>query len=676
MQAWTVDAARILTSGKAEELSPADVVTNQRIDLFLESDLVSFVVAPKGFGKTLLLILKRLQYHNGGHEGFLLIPGGGLLVDVPITGAGNLDLGKRTIAFFSDRRNWEGIWRACISLSIIQTMRRNGALPDTDPRLARVLAVPVRQSETEFPILGQLLSESTLDTPLDFLNWILTKLKPHQYRGLIQEQDYLDHVVKSFHTPIAIFIDNVDEYFEEHLEKRSADYNPSVRGVFDIKIWHLAQQGLMFAVRTLCRSNHHLDIFASIRKEAYEKIESTTLENMRGSCIDDLQFSKAKLKEIFERNIRRTSPSFLVNPALRDENPIRSLCDFDVIRHEHIDREESLFGYLYRHTLKRPRDVIRLGLRIVLLDKGDRTPERVKDVIDEEAQLIGRDYIQLCLPHTSFADESELMGFLQRIPHNILDYQTLRRICADFNGGCDQLVCSGCDRQHPFCELYRLGLIGIVKFHDLRKQYRQEFRAPGELGPLEKGILPRASQLQTDFYLIHPILNSLIGGDPRARISNDVVVGDREPWTAPALPESVRNRKLFLSYSGRDREYANKLARDLMERGIPVWLDKMELGIGDVVREKILEGIAECEYFGVLISKASLVSEWVKGELATASWREIEKKQITIIPILIEDVPELPQLIRDRHYADFYHEGYEVALEQLVERLIEGTPLF
>ena len=126
MKPWIIDAANILT--KKDQLNDLGIVTTNRIKMFLVDDEISFVVAPKRFGKTLLLIAKRLQYHREQRSSFTLIPGQGLLVDIPKGGAANLNIGKGPLLFLQDRRTWEGLWRVCLSLSIAKALKRDGNL--------------------------------------------------------------------------------------------------------------------------------------------------------------------------------------------------------------------------------------------------------------------------------------------------------------------------------------------------------------------------------------------------------------------------------------------------------------------------------------------------------------------------------------------------------------------
>ena len=672
MRAWTIDAAKILQSKPKPALEFKEVISTNKIRMFLERDDLNFVVAPKGFGKTLLLIAKRLQFHKKEKGGFTLIPSHGLLVDVPKGGAANLEWSRGTINFFTDRRNWEGIWRVCLSLSIVRALKNANISLDAEGLVSKLSEHDETKRTEQFEHLQRLLAYDTLDTPLDFLNCILSTFSKKELRGILRELEYLDQIIARVHTPIAIFIDNVDEYFEEHLEKGRGSYSPAIRGVFDTQMWGLSQRGLMFAVKTMCRNNHHLDIYTSIRKEAYAELNATTLENLRGSCLDDLQYSKLKLQEILVENIRKTPHEFLFDITQLDSAPLRALCGLDRLHHDLVDRNEGLFDYIYRHTLKRPRDIIRIGREIAMSDREERTPTRIKEIINSVATHTARDYIKLSLPHTDFEREDDFLAFLQLIPHNILTYESLRMICSCVNGGCNNLACDSCVGIHPFCDLYRLGLLGIVKYYRPIRQHHQRFLAPGEKSLGHRRILPINRSLDSGFYIIHPLLNELIGGDPHVRINGSIVIGDREPWSTPLLPKSIQKYRLFLSYSRMDALFASRLVDDLRRKGIPIWRDQENIQIGESFLERVKKGIEECEYFGVVVSQSGIESGWVAAEIKLAMQYEIERMKVRILPILIDSVwDQAPAVIRQRQFVDF-RDDYDPAFDALRKRLMEG----
>jgi hypothetical protein len=127
---------------------------------------------------------------------------------------------------------------------------------------------------------------------------------------------------------------------------------------------------------------------------------------------------------------------------------------------------------------------------------------------------------------------------------------------------------------------------------------------------------------------------------------------------------------LFISYSHSDKQFAEKLAQDLKAYGIKVWIDEAEIKIGDSLIRKIREGIDRTEYFGVILSKASVQSEWVQTELDVAMNQQIEGKKVKVLPFLVEDC-KLPGFLRGKLYADFRDDrNYSLNISKILQRLI------
>lgn len=97
---------------------------------------------------------------------------------------------------------------------------------------------------------------------------------------------------------------------------------------------------------------------------------------------------------------------------------------------------------------------------------------------------------------------------------------------------------------------------------------------------------------------------------------------------------------LFISYSRRDSSYALGLQGKLIDRGCGVWLDTQKLQTGQHWREEIVQAIARCDFFVLLLSAASIRSENVVKELSLA-----ESSGKPILPLMIEAV-EIPDAMK------------------------------
>jgi len=140
--------------------------------------------------------------------------------------------------------------------------------------------------------------------------------------------------------------------------------------------------------------------------------------------------------------------------------------------------------------------------------------------------------------------------------------------------------------------------------------------------------------------------------------------------TAGAAPSSPAS-DLFISYSSKDAEFVGQLAADLFSRGAKVWWDKWQMKVGDSLHKKIQEGITNSAWLCVVLSPHSVSSPWVEKELNAALMRELEQKQVFVLPILYKDC-EIPLMLKDKVYADFrasYQQGLEAILERVVPKI-------
>jgi hypothetical protein len=126
---------------------------------------------------------------------------------------------------------------------------------------------------------------------------------------------------------------------------------------------------------------------------------------------------------------------------------------------------------------------------------------------------------------------------------------------------------------------------------------------------------------------------------------------------------------IFLSHSHADNRFVRRLAKDLTQNGIRIWLDEAEMMVGDSLIEKISKAIDETDYVGVVLSKSSVKSRWVKKEVSIAMTKEIRGRQVTILPILLEDC-NVPSYLSDRIYADFRNlKSYRQQLARIVVKV-------
>lgn len=99
----------------------------------------------------------------------------------------------------------------------------------------------------------------------------------------------------------------------------------------------------------------------------------------------------------------------------------------------------------------------------------------------------------------------------------------------------------------------------------------------------------------------------------------------------------------FISYSRQDREFAQRLYRDLSAQGVQVWLDDHQVLPGDVLYDAIDRGIRHWDKVLLCCSQSSLHSSWVDFEVTKALqkeeklWRERGGQRVlALIPINLD----------------------------------------
>jgi TIR domain./Restriction endonuclease. len=129
------------------------------------------------------------------------------------------------------------------------------------------------------------------------------------------------------------------------------------------------------------------------------------------------------------------------------------------------------------------------------------------------------------------------------------------------------------------------------------------------------------------------------------------------------------DKKIFISYSYKDKIFVEWLKSNLTELGFEFWYDQQEINVGDRSQEKINEGIQSSSAFILVLSSSSMNSDWVKYEMNSALLLNAVKKGITILPIKIDN-SNIPSDLSGYPYADFsidQKQGLEILKRSLLK---------
>jgi class 3 adenylate cyclase len=559
MQAWIIDAndmdAEDILNFQSNLLHP-----NPDIRSFLkpENKGTSIVIAPKGFGKTLLLKAKRLSIQDTIAH---ILPSGSALVDKP---SGSPSIIPTTE--YGELRDQEGYWRSIWLVSFTIAVLRVASGSSMDGSRA----------------LKSILDNENLISVCDIFDHVLSApvASYHQLNN-----DYNDVLLPRFrrlHESVAVFIDNIDEYYEGVLREISAKTDRRPSGRIKRSFWHLAQYGIAAAARELNHINTHIKIYVSIRKEVLQGIIGDTHfgQQLRSKSIL-VSYSHGDLLEIIAKNIANSDTENLAQPQSRNENPIAAFFGpLARVTHPTTGDEEGVLDFWLRHTLGRPRDVAAIGKALSSLPPASRTERRVREVVRLEAKLIAKTYLGEMSPHLEGFDHDLLLPLIDK---NVLSADDLKVISSSYAQAYQKAhgtVAAHTD--HPFCALFKLGLLGYVGRDPEINDDVQIFRLPGE-DPLDNiRVLPVART-----YLVHPSLDDLIAErNPRyfeslndrnvigrgrrwfrKRVISYVLKGDVKGYSA-IMRDGVRNKAFnevfdaIVSEFGTALDYAQKSQGD------------------------------------------------------------------------------------------------------------------
>lgn len=113
--------------------------------------------------------------------------------------------------------------------------------------------------------------------------------------------------------------------------------------------------------------------------------------------------------------------------------------------------------------------------------------------------------------------------------------------------------------------------------------------------------------------------------------------------------------KVFISHSSKDKKFVRHLKDCLLENTIETWLDEDQLEFGDSLVTKLENALDETSHLVIILSPASIESDWVKFELKKALINQKTGLTQKIIPIKYRDC-KIPDELSDLLYADLSEE--------------------
>jgi hypothetical protein len=163
---------------------------------------------------------------------------------------------------------------------------------------------------------------------------------------------------------------------------------------------------------------------------------------------------------------------------------------------------------------------------------------------------------------------------------------------------------------------------------------------------------------------------------PKAVTPSFLQVGDVRGETVEIpIDQQRKSAKIFISYSRRDSEFADRLIRELEARGFDAWVDRKDIRGGTAWRESISQAMRECQAVIVVLSPRSAASPNVAKELSLA-----DHHKRPIIPISLEQfaIPAALEFqLAGLQIIEFTESGFSDSVDKVVQalRMLSPYPL-
>jgi calcineurin-like phosphoesterase family protein len=492
-------------------------VHTRATDRFLSgSPEYPFVVGAKGTGKSLLLFKKKVATRS--QSGVIVLPEQGQRSYLPSNEFAEL---VNVTPFWKlwtsqhepDLPKWALLWEWALLRTVLVAWSR------------------MARSDHE-SVLTELCGERADDDPYDNIYRYLTRAMDEDGRARlrmpeVQEMRNFLRTHAQRYPPTYIFIDNQDDFFSQ---------NP--------KFWVASAMGCFMAVNDVrTHSNHRVHALMSLRPEVVMRLSREERFAAHLGDIVHTAWSDRQLIELLDRRICMLRPDHLRAPDA--DRPIAALLGPEFIREQDVwirnelleeyggpEIHELVDQYLLRHTLRRPRDIITIGNRILshLRERGDThdAEGEVRLAVNEAGHDIGRAYIsEVTRLWPWHAEGCGVADFVRDfLANNIISRAEADAIRARFA----ERHASAHVKEDPLSVLFCLGLIGYPVTSERRPGKPMQHFEPAGSTDLERRIPDTVR-----WHLVHPVLYS---GTYNVKPLPGIPVGPGLPFSEPARAQS------------------------------------------------------------------------------------------------------------------------------------------
>jgi hypothetical protein len=145
------------------------------------------------------------------------------------------------------------------------------------------------------------------------------------------------------------------------------------------------------------------------------------------------------------------------------------------------------------------------------------------------------------------------------------------------------------------------------------------------------------------------------------------------------LGQSIQFYSCFISHASRDEDFARRLHADLQDKGVRCWFAPEDMKIGAKILDTLDEAIRLRDKLLLVLSEASIASDWVEDEVTKAFEEERQRGGVVLFPVRVDDAvfetkeAWAAKLRAGRNIGDFRawkdHDAYQRTLERLLRDL-------
>jgi hypothetical protein len=108
-------------------------------------------------------------------------------------------------------------------------------------------------------------------------------------------------------------------------------------------------------------------------------------------------------------------------------------------------------------------------------------------------------------------------------------------------------------------------------------------------------------------------------------------------YTGYLNEKAFAHNSCFISFSGNDRNFIEKIGDDLQREGIRCWYAPEEMKMGDTIRQQVDQLIRIQDKLLVALSKFSVESPWIQKEVEAAIEEERNRNRAVLFPVRLDN---------------------------------------